>query len=56
MKKYGDTIGEGKACVVVRAQGLDRLDHEFWKWLRDEGFTMWHNHRQQQRFFHRFPG
>ncbi len=44
MKKYGDTIGEGKACVVVRAQGLDRLDHEFWKWLRDEGFTMWHNH------------
>ena len=44
MKKYGDTIGEGTACVVVRAQGLDQLDHEFWKWLHDEGFTMWHNH------------
>lgn len=44
MKKYGDTIGEGKACLVVRAQGLDRPDHEFLKWLRDEGFTMWHNH------------
>jgi len=44
MKKYGDTIGEGTACVVVRAQGLDQLDHEFWKWLHDEGFTMWHDH------------
>ena len=44
MKKYGDTIGEGTACVVVRAQGLDQPDHEFWKWLRDEGFTKWYNH------------
>ena len=44
MKKYGDSIGEGKACIVVRDQGLDKLDHEFWKWLHDEGFTMWHSH------------
>ena len=44
MKKYGDTISEGKACVVVRAPGLDQTDHEFLKWLRDEGFTPWLNH------------
>ena len=44
MKRYGNTIGEGKACIVVRAQGLDQLDHVFWKWLHDEGFTMWPNH------------
>ena len=44
MKKYGDTIGEGKACVVVREKGLEQTDHEFWKWLEDEGFVMWQNH------------
>ena len=44
MKKYGNTIGEGTACIVVRAQGLDQPDHEFWQWLHDEGFTAWQNH------------
>ena len=44
MKKYGDEISSGSACFLVRERGLENLDHDFWKWLRDEGFTKWPYH------------
>lgn len=49
MKLFGDGIGAGKACIVVREDGLDQLDHPFWKWLDDEGFKPWGNHGHYNR-------
>ena len=44
MKTYGDRIGAGNACIVVRDEGFDKPDHPFWDWLRAEGFKPWGNH------------
>lgn len=43
-KTFGDGIGAGKACILVKEEGLGNGDHPFWKWLFDEGFHLWLNH------------
>ena len=43
-KTFGEDIGSGKACILVREKGLGDSGHPFWKWLLDEGFHLWHNH------------
>ena len=43
-KTFGDGIGSGKACILVKEKGLGDGNHSFRKWLSDEGFHLWLNH------------
>ena len=43
-ERYGDWIGNGKACILVKEPGLGDAKHPFWQWLFDEGFHLWLAH------------
>ena len=43
-KTFGNDIGSGKACILVKEKDLGDGNHPFWKWLFDEGFHLWLNH------------